>query len=104
MFLRHGDLSFRSINSLPKGKAKKVTSYILAEGEYTGHNHELTLQGSGKLTVIDLEDEMFFEIEGCNAALTHPEHKKITFEPGVYHMKKEREYSYFDMEMRKVRD
>lgn len=104
IFLRHGDLDFRTIASLPKGKAKKVNSYILAEGEYTGHNHELKLVDKGTMTVIDVDNEIFFKILGGKAQLTHPEHKTITFDEGVYQMKKEREFDYFMNETRQVRD
>lgn len=104
MHLRHGDLAFRSVNKLPIGKTKKVLSYILAEGEYTGHNHNLALQGEGSISVVSVDDSLFFEIEGSDAELTHPEHKTIVFKPGIYEMKHEKEFDYFMKAIRQVRD
>lgn len=102
--MRHGDLSFRSIKNLPEGKTKKVSSYILAEGEYTGHNHNLALKGGGSISVIAVDDSLFFEVSGSDAELMHPEHKTIVFKPGTYKMKKEREFDYFMKAIRQVRD
>ncbi len=104
MILRHGDLNFRTVTSLPKGKVKKVSSFTLAEGEYTGHNHNLVADKGASLAIVDLADEVFFEILGGSATLTHPEHKPIKFDTGTYHMKKEREFDYFTAEIRKVTD
>ena len=39
-FYRHGDLLLKKIDKLPEG-AKKIKTNILAEGEFTGHKHEL---------------------------------------------------------------
>ena len=84
---RQGDLLIVKVQSIPKG-AIKSASRILAEGEATGHMHELD---SGE--VYEKEGVLYFRVMDCNiATLNHPEHKAIEFEPGEYKVIRQREY------------
>ena len=84
---RQGDILIIKINSIP-GDAIKQKSRILAEGEATGHMHELD---SGE--VYEKNGTLYFKVEDNNTTtLNHPEHKAVTFEPGTYKVIRQREY------------
>ena len=82
---RQGDLLITKVNSIPQG-AVKQNNRILAEGEATGHMHELN-----KGTVYEESGILYFKIEEP-ATLNHPEHKPVAFDPGEYKVVRQREY------------
>ncbi|MFA5350917.1 MAG: hypothetical protein WC357_06285 [Candidatus Omnitrophota bacterium] len=87
MMKRQGDLLIVKVEKIPEGTVKQ-TSRILAEGEATGHMHELD---SGE--VYEKSGVLYFKVtEGRVSTLNHPEHKAVTFEPGEYKVIKQREY------------
>ena len=86
MMVRQGDLLILKVNGLPE-EAVKLNHRILAEGEATGHMHELD---SGEL--YESKGTMYFSVSGKNTILKHPEHKQVTFKPGVYKVIRQREY------------
>ena len=86
MMVRQGDLLIMKVNKLPDGCVKHGHR-ILAEGEATGHKHELD---TGEL--YEKEGTLFFRVSGDPATLKHEEHGPITFEPGVYKVIRQREY------------
>jgi len=61
---------------------------ILAEGEKTGHFHELN---SGKL--YESKGTLYFSASGKETILNHPEYGAITFELGIYRVIHQREYT-----------
>ena len=84
---RQGDLLIVKVNSIPDNAIKRK-GRILAEGEATGHMHELD---SGE--VYEKDGILYFKVEdGQTSTLNHPEHKAITFEPGGYKVIRQREY------------
>jgi len=84
---RQGDLLIVKIRKIPEDAAKQTTR-ILAEGEATGHMHELDLGD-----VYEKNGTLYFTVpEGHMAKLNHPEHKTVTFEPGEYKVTRQREY------------
>ena len=84
---RQGDLLITRIKEIPKG-AKKQDNRILAEGEATGHMHELDLG-----EVYEKNGTLYFRVpEGQVATLNHPEHGAMTFETGEYKVIRQREY------------
>lgn len=102
--VRHGDLVFSRIEKEIKGK-KTTKSVVLAEGEFTGHSHQLRPQEGGSIIFLEPEPGVKeFEVVGAPAILTHEEHKPITFNPGKYRVEIQEEYDYFTQEMRQVRD
>ena len=84
--LRQGDLLIKKIEKLPNG-FKKIDGNILAEGEATGHKHQL----QGTVQLYSNGTETIFETEGTE--LTHPEHKTITIPKGIFRVVRQREYS-----------
>lgn len=101
-YLRHGDLCFSPTNEVPKEavERKLATEYVLALGEATGHAHRL----KGKAKVYDLPDDgMILAVEE-EAELSHEEHATLKFAPGLYLLKREREFNYFDEEIARVAD
>jgi hypothetical protein len=87
MMKRQGDLLIVKIKKIPED-AVKAKNRVLAEGEATGHLHELD-----KGEVYEKGGVLYFSVdEGIEATLKHPEHKAVTFEPGEYKVIKQREY------------
>lgn len=86
---RQGDLLIRKIKELPE-QAKKRQGRILAEGEATGHKHELDLDG----ILYEKGGTLYFSVpESKTATLTHNEHGPLTFEEGTYKVVRQREYT-----------
>ena len=87
MKARQGDLLIVKVESIPEG-VKPKKDRVLAEGEATGHMHELD---SGD--VYELGDTLYFRVpEESTATLKHQEHKEIAFGPGEYQVIRQREY------------
>ena len=87
MMKRQGDLLIIRIASMPQDVVRQ-TSRILAEGEATGHMHELD-----KGEVYEKDGTLYFKVEeDSTTTLNHPEHKAVTFDPGTYKVIKQREY------------
>jgi hypothetical protein len=88
MIKRQGDLLIVKVAHIPED-ASKHDNRILAEGEITGHLHELD---SGE--VYEKDAILYFRIpENGSARLLHPEHKAIVFDGGEYKVVRQREYS-----------
>ena len=84
---RQGDLLIIKVDQLPEAILKK-NHRILAEGEATGHLHELD---GGQ--VYEKKGIMYFKVGADEKiALNHPEHKTITFDTGIYKVIRQREY------------
>lgn len=86
MMVRQGDLLIVKIDKLPQ-EAVKQNHRILAEGEATGHMHELD---SGVL--YETNGKLYFSVSDKTTTLKHPEHKAVTFKPGAYRVIQQREY------------
>ena len=87
MMKRQGDLLIIRIDSMPQDVVRQA-SRILAEGEATGHMHELD-----KGEVYEKDGTLYFKVEENNTTtLNHPEHKAVTFDPGTYKVIRQREY------------
>lgn len=84
---RQGDLLIVKVDKIPEGTVKRK-SRVLAEGEATGHMHELD---SGE--VYEKNGTLYFKVaEGGNVTLRHPEHGPLQFDEGVYQVIRQREY------------
>ena len=87
MMKRQGDILIIRIDSMPQDAAKQANR-ILAEGEATGHIHELD-----KGEVYEKDGTLYFKVEeNSTTTLNHPEHKAVTFDPGTYKVIRQREY------------
>jgi hypothetical protein len=99
MMVRQGDLLIVEVKSIPEG-AEEKESRVLAEGEATGHMHELS---SGE--VYEYEGILFFRVaENETSVLEHPEHKAVTFKTGEYKVVRQREYTPHKWREKIVRD
>lgn len=104
-YYRHGDLSFHPIEKLPDGlkEVEHQGEFTLAEGEFTGHKHVMTIEKPKEMTILrDPKNGQFYIRLGAPAKLTHQEHKQLDFKPGLYKMNVEREYDYFKEERDRV--
>jgi len=78
---------------------KKVKNRILAEGEVTGHKHQLD-----NTEVLEREDGVrIFDVEKEDI-VRHEEHGKIKLKPKKYASDKVIEFDHFVEEARKVLD
>jgi len=96
---RHGDLLIRKTQEIPSN-LKPANTDILAEGEKTGHRHQL----QGNVTVYRQElGTLYFEVR-TSAELVHQEHKTIRIPEGTYMVQQEREFNPFENVRRVVLD
>ena len=102
---RHGDLDFLPSTISLKGLKKLgENSFVLAEGEKTGHHHTITKEKNSTVDVYEGQNgEMIISVNG-KAILTHPEHKTLTFPTGIWEVRREQEYDWFSLEKRQVLD
>jgi hypothetical protein len=96
---RHGDVLLRRIERLPDG-AVECDTRILAEGEATGHVHQLV---GGDVTVYTLNGVLFLAVHQTTE-LVHAEHKTITIPDGLFEIAREREYDPFADLVRQTMD
>lgn len=98
---RHGDLFFTPVDKLEGSEVKHNGSFVLAEGETTGHKHLLT---ADRMTIRKTEDGRFYLSLETPGTITHEEHKTIVLPPGIYEMGNEREKDWFSGAVRQVID
>lgn len=98
--VRQGDLLIVKV-SKPEGELKKLDHRVLADGEITGHKHQLTL---GTLYRENgWSENLFFDIpKGQVSELKHPEHKTQVFPSGFYEVIRQREYT--EKGIRQIKD
>ena len=101
--VRHGDVELYPIASLPEGltEIKCNGSFVLAEGETTGHKHIIK---ADRLQVFRHTDGRLFLSVGDNAVVTHEEHKTLKVMPSFYEIGAEREFDWFGRVVRIVVD
>lgn len=100
MRLQQGDVVIDKCKvSLKDGK--KLKHLVLADGEATGHHHQIV---SGLASLIMMKDKMFLKVMSDYAKLKHEEHKEIDIPKGTYEIKRVREYDHFEEETRRVAD
>jgi len=95
---RQGELLIKRVNKkevLENKKLIKLNHRVLAEGEATGHKHELT---TGTLYNTSWGNNLFIEL-GTPTELRHPEHNTLEIEKGFFEVITQREFND-----RRVRD
>lgn len=85
---RQGDLFFLRCETIPN-KVKKQKDGIIARGEVTGHTHAIR-QGSKALLFIATGIAYIRAL--AETAIDHQEHETITLPPGLWEVKRQREY------------
>lgn len=100
---RHGDILLKEVSPQNLVKKESVSSYVLAEGETTGHRHLLTAERESLIDIFrDDKGNQFLNIKG--AKLTHEEHKTLEIGTGFYQVIHEREFDPFLESINRVRD
>lgn len=102
--LRHGDVPLHKTDKVEGDKQNHEGSVILAWGETTGHNHQLTVENPTDLEVYKITDNEWTLVLKSEGKLTHPEHKTLTIPPGTWRVGREREVDWFTQTTRKVID
>src|SRR6266508_2539292 len=88
---RQGDVLLVQVDEVPKGAKQRLAKrVILAEGEVTGHVHELV---GGKVDVFEADAAVIFLEIMASPELRHAEHATQTIEPGIYEVRRQREYT-----------
>lgn len=68
MFIQQGDVLLVSCDTI---KGKKLLHRVLAEGEITGHLHEIVF---GEADLFQDGEDIYMEVYSERAGLSHPEH------------------------------
>jgi len=100
-FFQQGDVIVRKVETLPLN-LKPLNHRILAEGEVTGHCHQIVEKELSDLYV-DEKGNLFLHVEKP-VTLKHNTHNPITIPTGDYAIDNVIEYDHFAEEARKVRD
>jgi len=112
-----GDVLITMIDKLPLGDRKIVETRVLAEGEHTGHKHQIDIDEadialadpeaeeilSPSVRVLKILDKLFVEAKR-KWTLRHEEHKPITMPPGTYQVDIVRESCHLSGVVRRVAD
>ena len=97
-YYQQGDVILTEISSVPTN-ARPQKSKILAEGEATGHRHEVignaeTFLGGNNMFLVAYDD----------VEVQHQEHNPISLPAGTFAISIVREYDHFKEEARAVVD
>jgi hypothetical protein len=89
---RQGDVLLVPVHEIPAGaKRMRPKRVVLAEGEVTGHVHELV---GGRVDLYrDQAEVVFAKIMDSPSELKHAEHATQTIQPGIYRIVRQREYT-----------
>jgi hypothetical protein len=104
MKYRHGDIALHAVEKGEGEIIKHSGSFVVAEGETTGHKHLIKVANPADLIIRkDAFGNMYFQLlkEGT---LSHEEHKTIKIAPGIYKEVREREKDWFSLSVRRVVD
>jgi hypothetical protein len=69
--------------------APTLNHLVLAEGEGTGHRHQIS---SGEAELVELYGLLFLKVLSPTAILTHEEHAAVTIPQGNWEIRTQREY------------
>jgi len=94
---RQGDILLIPIDDAPRN-AKAVNrengKLILAHGEVTGHHHAFATDVTNvELVTKEGAEQLYLMVHGVSAPLTHQEHATIDVAPGIYEVRRQREYA-----------
>jgi len=86
---RQGDLLFVKVSEIPQ-TAEKQTHGIIAEGEVTGHKHQLS---PGAQAALYLAAGIAYIEAIREAKILHEEHKEVILPPGQWEVRRQQEYT-----------
>lgn len=84
--IRQGDVLLLPTAELD---GKKLLHLILAEGEVTGHRHQIT---EGQAELYEKDGTLFLRVLSETATLNHEEHHQIQVPQGTWMIRRQREY------------
>lgn len=94
MQYRQGDILIITCEDIPAA-ARPRKDLVVATGEATGHAHRLTDANSVRL--YDAANGDIFAEVISDVSLVHEEHAAITITPGIYRIRRQREYTPADI-------
>lgn len=97
-----GDVLFVAVSERPRG-IKKLKHLVLAEGETTGHKHQVTIGVAELYEIPDTVDKLLCVLSD-EATVKHEEHHEVKLPKGDYIVRIAKEYDYDAEEARNVRD
>ncbi len=101
---RHGDIGLHPSKSTKGEIISHNGSFVLAEGETTGHKHTISVNDMTDMVVKKLADGSILLTLKTDGVLTHEEHKTLPIKKGTYKVVREREYDYYSMQANRVQD
>lgn len=84
--MRQGDVI---LTPAPQIEGEKLTHLTLAEGEVTGHKHQIS---EGEAELYEKNGTLYLHVLSETATLTHEEHQAITIPQGDWMVRIQREY------------
>ena len=97
--IRQGDLLFERVDGIPeemRGRLRRRRNGFVAEGEATGHMHEIDgwspSCGAAILENIEDEGDMFVTTDK-DISVKHPEHGPVDLATGTWHVTRQQEYT-----------
>lgn len=87
---RQGDVLVLCDAELPKDVVLQPTP-VLAEGEVTGHRHQVT-EGRVRYFLSPKLQRAFLAVDSPHALLTHEEHGPVSLPKGTYEVRIQREH------------
>jgi len=86
---RQGDVLLVRAEPSADGYGSKLPHLVLAEGEVTGHKHQIT---RGQAELIERKGILFLKVLSETAMLSHEEHRPIQIPRGTWMVRVQREY------------
>lgn len=84
--IRQGDVILLPVQQV---EGQKIPHLTLAEGEVTGHKHQIT---EGKAELSEKDGTLYLRVISESELLAHEEHKGISIPQGDWMVKIQREY------------
>jgi len=93
-----GDVYIRKIDKMPEGvtPVEPIKGKVVVAHSETGHNHVMLAERVKQYRLPDSIMDIFLEVETATALehlRPHDTHESIMFEPGFYHVRRQREYT-----------
>ena len=104
MIIQQGDVLIRKIDSIPTN-AIKVEKNVLAEGEVTGHKHQLEVtEKTDLIDFYELNGKIYLNVKKFPVKVLHQEHQIVTIPVGIWEVDRVKEYDHFLEETKKIQD
>lgn len=99
---RQGDIIIKPVGEIPQ-ESIPTKETVIAYGEVTGHAHRFP-EGAGAIFEHPATRRRFLRVIPGGLRITHEEHEDIPLPPGDYELIQQREWNWFEEEVRRVAD